>query len=316
MPDELSPQATPPDTERPGVGDQLRKARAERGLAVEQVSERLHLDETVVQALEDEQFAQVGAPVFVVGHLKAYARLLEIPADSLLAAYRASLPDEPATPTMPSRSRKRGLSINPGPWGIGVIVLLLAAALGWYVMRDDGVPPEPAVPVGILPSESGRLPLPPRPAGEATGIPVDETVPANTAEAAVPPVGGTEPEPESSPVTEVEPEPAPVATVVAPRESAAPEPAAAGAEQTTLELYFRSESWVEISDRNRRILFGLQREGVRRELQGEPPFQLLLGNAAGVDLYVEGELYALPSGSTRGKVARLTIDPARTGQQR
>jgi cytoskeletal protein RodZ len=77
-----------------------------------------------------------------------------------------------------------------------------------------------------------------------------------------------------------------------------------------LELYFREESWVEISDADQRILFGLQREGMRRQLAGVPPIQFLFGNAPGVDVYLGGELYAIPARNINGKVARFTIDSA------
>jgi cytoskeleton protein RodZ len=74
-----------------------------------------------------------------------------------------------------------------------------------------------------------------------------------------------------------------------------------------LSLHFREESWVEISDANRRLLFGLQREGRRRELAGEPPFRLLFGNAAGVDLRVDDEPYPVPRSGRTGQVARFEI---------
>jgi cytoskeleton protein RodZ len=74
-----------------------------------------------------------------------------------------------------------------------------------------------------------------------------------------------------------------------------------------LALQFRQESWVEISDANRRLLFGLQREGYRREITGEPPFNLLIGNANGVTLTVDGEPFDVPVSGLRGKVARFEI---------
>ena len=87
----------------------------------------------------------------------------------------------------------------------------------------------------------------------------------------------------------------------------AAEPVVSGSE---LELYFRGESWVEITDREGRILFGLQREGMRRQLTGQPPFQVLLGNAPAVDVYLDGEPYTVAPRNINGNVARFTIDPA------
>jgi cytoskeleton protein RodZ len=83
-----------------------------------------------------------------------------------------------------------------------------------------------------------------------------------------------------------------------------------------LELYFRGESWVEIADREGRILVGLQREGMRRQLTGQPPFQVLLGNAPAVDVYLDGQPYTIPARNINGNVARFTIDPAAGGGAR
>jgi cytoskeleton protein RodZ len=73
---------------------------------------------------------------------------------------------------------------------------------------------------------------------------------------------------------------------------------------------------VEIADRERRILFGLQREGMRRQLTGQPPFQVLLGNAPAVDVYLNGEPFVVAARNINGKVARFTIEAPADGAVR
>ena len=73
-----------------------------------------------------------------------------------------------------------------------------------------------------------------------------------------------------------------------------------------LSLNFSQDSWVEISDASDRLLFGLQRAGVR-ELRGEAPFSVLIGNARGVSLTVNGRDFDIPLKAIRGKVARFEI---------
>jgi cytoskeleton protein RodZ len=94
-----------------------------------------------------------------------------------------------------------------------------------------------------------------------------------------------------------------VAAPPAETETPAPRPVAT----MRLGLQFNQESWVEISDANRRLLFGLQREGYRREVTGEPPFNLLIGNAHGVALTIDDEPFDVPASRMRGKVARFKI---------
>jgi cytoskeleton protein RodZ len=261
-----------------GLGERLRSARTARALSVEDVAEKLHLDEMVIAALEDERFEDLGAPVFVRGHLRSYATLLELSADKLIDTYQASLPQAsefPAPPTL----RDRSVTVNPVTWGFWSLVAVLALALVLYVFSGD----DDSDAAADADLDSVEVP--------------EETRPAP------PPAATPAPEPATTP---------------------APDPAAAATEQpdatlvdgesnnlrpVQLKLVFRGESWAEISDVERRLLFGLQRSGTRRELAGEPPFRLLLGNATQVDLFVDTEPYPIPRERSANDVARFIIDP-------
>jgi cytoskeleton protein RodZ len=70
----------------PGVGARLRTAREAAGLSIEDVSERLKMPTRVVQALEDEEWNRLGAPVFVRGQLRSYSRLLGLVTSTTIAA--------------------------------------------------------------------------------------------------------------------------------------------------------------------------------------------------------------------------------------
>ena len=53
-------------SERAGVaspGARLRMAREERGLSIEEVADRLRLNEALVLAMEEDRFGLLGAPV-------------------------------------------------------------------------------------------------------------------------------------------------------------------------------------------------------------------------------------------------------------
>jgi cytoskeleton protein RodZ len=77
-----------------------------------------------------------------------------------------------------------------------------------------------------------------------------------------------------------------------------------------LSLVFSEDSWAEITDATgRRILYGLQRAGARREMSGEPPVVVFLGNASGVEVLVDGSEYPISSGARRGNTARFEIQP-------
>lgn len=59
-----------------GCGARLRKAREAAGLSVDDVAARLKMPVRVVVSLESEDWSRLGAPVFVRGQLRSYARLL------------------------------------------------------------------------------------------------------------------------------------------------------------------------------------------------------------------------------------------------
>ncbi|MEJ7747309.1 MAG: RodZ domain-containing protein [Luteimonas sp.] len=61
-----------------GCGARLRAAREAAGLSLEQVGTRLKMPVRVLHSLEAEQWDCLGAPVFVRGQLRSYARLLGV----------------------------------------------------------------------------------------------------------------------------------------------------------------------------------------------------------------------------------------------
>lgn len=297
-----------------GLGERLRSARKARAISLERMAESLHLDEAIVLALEDERFEELGAPVFVRGHLKAYARLVGLPIDSVLGAYQQAEPQNLAVPPA-ERRMSRSLTINPVIWGVSALVVLLGVLLALYVVQDGELAPATTSVADRVPAAGMGTPAEP-PAAESdadTAPPVVTPALAGSATVAAPVAERPESVAAAPGVRDLPlPEAAP-ATVIEPATDLGSETAtAAGTEPRPdlmrVSLHFREESWVEISDANRRLLFGLQREGRRRELAGEPPFRLLLGNAAGVDVSVNDEPYVVPDSGVTGKVARFEID--------
>jgi cytoskeleton protein RodZ len=62
----------------PGCGAALRQAREAAGKSIEQVAAQLHMTVRAVANLEADDWSSLGAPVFVRGQLRSYARLLGI----------------------------------------------------------------------------------------------------------------------------------------------------------------------------------------------------------------------------------------------
>ena len=69
-----------------GCGARLRTAREAAGLTEADVAERLKMPVRVVRSLEEEDWARLGAPVFVRGQLRSYSRLLGLTTAPMMAA--------------------------------------------------------------------------------------------------------------------------------------------------------------------------------------------------------------------------------------
>lgn len=128
-------QATTPPAGGLFIGDRLRGAREKLGMSVIQTSERLHLDPVIIDALEAEDFAKLGAPVYVRGHMRRYAEFLNEDYDLLQQRYSAqhqSGGDEPLrkAPHIPAPRDPRKF-LWPAIALAGVLVLALIV---WFAM--------------------------------------------------------------------------------------------------------------------------------------------------------------------------------------
>ena len=68
-------------------GEWLQQARLKSEMTVEQVATALNIDQRKVEAIEASQFIQLGAPVYVKGYLRKFARLVNVPEEALLERY-------------------------------------------------------------------------------------------------------------------------------------------------------------------------------------------------------------------------------------
>ena len=70
-----------------GCGQRLlRHAARPRACGIAEVAERLKMPVRVVESLEAEDWSRLGAPVFIRGQLRSYARLLGLPTESVHVA--------------------------------------------------------------------------------------------------------------------------------------------------------------------------------------------------------------------------------------
>ena len=253
-------------------------------------AEKLHLDIKVIEALEADRFAELGASVYVRGHLRRYADFVGEPGVELVNIYAARSEARPPPPDLtqiPQAERRADPRRLVTPLvGLGC-ALVLALAIWWVLAGSQSATPASSGPA----TSNEAVPAAAAPATSTAAPPAQPAVAPNTASPgkAAPPATVSTPaaaEPASS----------------APREEAAP------ARATRLRLELSSESWVEVYDsRGQRLFYDVAGAGSVQSIEGRPPLRVVLGNAAAVAVQVDGQSRDIPSGALDGEGARFNV---------
>ncbi len=254
-----------------GCGAQLREAREAAGQTQAEVATQLRMPLHVVVALEEEQWQRLGAPVFVRGHLRSYARLLKVDLGALLEQTRIA-PVEPAQLVSHTHTpRWRRVAENMARRAVYVVITAVLAVPAWYASQG-----------GFADTGPNTASLDEMPSGEAA-----------------PPTAGSAPQlAAAAPAVEKTPYIASIAPV-----SRAPQ-ALTG---RTVVLDFKGDSWAEISAPDGSpVEKALIRAGQKRSYKPGEVGRVVLGNASVVEVQHAGSTVDITP-YKRANVARFTV---------
>ncbi len=105
--------AVDPDDVRLGV--LLRESRRRRALTLADVHRDIRINPDYLEALEDERWGDLPAPVYARGFLRSYARYLGLDADAVLKMMPADLPKPPGLQPSAGLRRSAGKTLPPLP---------------------------------------------------------------------------------------------------------------------------------------------------------------------------------------------------------
>lgn len=284
------------------AGASLAAAREEMNLSISDVARHLKLTTAQVEALEEGAYERLPGRVFVRGFLRNYAKLLGVDPQPLLRRIEHEMPQPRVVqeaPHQPEAVMPTGEK-SKMPLYAGIVAIIVAALaayeFGFNAPPAAEAPPPPAAPSAAAPTpdpSAAPAALPPPPAVAASPSKPQTAVVAGAPAPALPatPASGSPLDPAlSKPAAQGQPA------------------AAAGPGERDLHFKFEVESWVEIRDRNDKIIFSkLNRAGAEEHVAGTPPLKLVVGNARGVRLnYGDRNVDLTPHiGVT---VARLTLE--------
>ncbi|AVJ32965.1 MULTISPECIES: RodZ domain-containing protein [Stenotrophomonas] len=261
-----------------GCGTRLRQAREAAGLTLEDVGQRLRMPVQVVKSLEQEQWQKLGAPVFVRGQLRSYARLLGVDVSELLEQAQVGPVVPPTLVSHTHTPRARRIAENLGRRALYVGITAVLAVPVWFATRGhfDGTAPSPnTASLDVIPA---AVPVTPAGPGSAAAAPAEVA---------------------AAPVTK------PTATPYV--ASLAPVPRAAPAAAANLDMQFSGDSWVDIAGPDGgSVEKALIKAGETRSFTPGQVARVTLGNASAVQVQQNGAIVDLTP-YQRANVARFQV---------
>ena len=271
------------------LGKCLQQARVQAGYSVQQIASEMHLEPRFIELIERDRFRELGAPVFVKGHVRRYARLVNVD-EALFQGLYASLRDPPvaADPipvSMNSIPVSRKLVPNWALWTTAAVFAVISVAT---MVNKLNAPADIQASVkqpAIAKSRTGNLDRSPlsesatvETAVNKSGVVLASVTPVATANAR-----------ESDEVVDAH-------RAVLPGHVA-------------LTLTFSGDSWVEVYDANKRSVFQeLGHNGDVRDIEAVAPLRVVLGSAPQVVLHVNGHVTTIPAKKVMASVARFSVN--------
>jgi cytoskeleton protein RodZ len=241
-----------------GIGARLRGARERSRLTILQAAEKLHLDPDILEALEANDFAALGAPVYVKGHLRHYAELVGESPEALFELYAQETRVPPPDLTRIPKPLPDDASKLAAP-AVLVVVGFAVAGTVWWVLS-------------LSHHQWATVGSRPVPVSEAAATPVPQEQP------------------------------------VAQQPSVPPAPPAATGPQIDAVFAYSADSWTEVYDATgRRLLYGMSTGTATRKLAGVPPLSVMLGDASGVTIEVDGRATSIARFVRPDHTARFLI---------
>ncbi|MGD2172752.1 MAG: DUF4115 domain-containing protein [Gammaproteobacteria bacterium] len=195
-----------------GPGERLQAARIQQSLSIDDVASRMHLSVNILKSIENNNFEEITAPIFVKGYLRAYARIVSLDEEELIQQYGEYYSHEdPPISTTSNMAPELSVADVRIKWMTYLVILGLAALLAfWWWNKKQG----DVMPIS-LDSQSGEQQI-----VQSDGMNTGDGMEAGTAD-----TGAAEQAPTDSASAGLEPTP--------PTEPEAAEPQAAAAEPET-----------------------------------------------------------------------------------
>ncbi len=293
-----------------GLGAVLRNEREKKGLTLDQVGSITKLRVKVVEALENETWGDLPPAVFVRGFIRTYAKVLDLDGTELLHLHERIAP-LPAVTGKPVKVQHRSYK---GRFLLAVILVLVLGFVAYLLVEHLSPSGERLIEEKQAVLESGKEKRDAvltadqaQGGGEKDPSPAQGTAALPAAilprEAAIPPREA------AIPPLEVERAPADAASAeaqaLAPASATETQAETVSPETYELKGVVLDETWVRIQIDNGGPKEYIFQPGARPQWKAREGFHLTVGNAAGIELELNGT--KLKSLGKAGKVVKVNL---------
>lgn len=315
--------ASEEQVEKVQAGTLLKNKREQLGLSQKQIADRLRLRLSIIENIENNNFASDQVATFTRGYLRSYAKAVGIEESVVLCALDGCEETKPEPQEMKSFSRKTKREAHDSrimtlTWGIFAVIIGISSVWWWQnqetTMLDLTSQTEQEI---ELEQQAANHEL------DFTTLESAQPQPEVALDANADDV------PEVEPVLEQPDSQAPLETEIVPEvaKQAQPEkqleqnvntteaePVSESVQSTQsdtvvnlLKLTFSDDCWIQVKDSSGKTLStGVKKAGQTLELSGNLPYSVILGAPENVSMTLASEPVDL-SGYTSGKVARFNL---------
>ena len=282
---------TPAEISTTSLGGRLRALRETKGSSLEDMARSTRVGIRHLEALEEERLADLPAPVFVRGFIRAYCSFLREAPDTALAQYEALAGERAAAQAVNAPPRPRTT------WALSSVVvgLVLLIVLGTALIvvnltvKRTGGTSVAAQKMDVSAPVQEPAPSTPAPKG---------TRPAETPRPTGPPAPRAATPPSSTPAAMPAPAPTPVPVVAK---------IPAGSQHLVIRAV--DPTWIRVQPDEGRATEELLPAGASREWSAERRFLVTIGNAGGVEVALNGKVLP-PLGPKGAVIQRLELPQA------
>ena len=263
-------------------GERLASKRSEKELSINQVAREIKIEPHVIEMIENNEFESIGAPVFVKGYLRQYSELVGLDPNLIIEKYNAINSIEDSSPIVnDSVDQISKYVLTPKIILIAIFVILIS--------------------FGVLVTVFGIF-------GNNEAVVIKMETETESQESLLPPV--TAPQIDSS-ETQID-ETLEMETETESQESLLPSTADEFFIEENfmnLAIIYSGLCWTEIFDANgERLFFGLGDQDREVNIDGLPPFDVMLGAADNLlEIKLEGREYNVVDSIRRGEVLRFKV---------